>query len=126
MSSVPRRSERLQVRVEARAGRALEHALEIGLHLCGVTPGFRRPITCSHQYVGCSSRGDSWRTCWRFNCESSASGSSMSGGSASGCWMPVNSGDRTPTIVTSDVVDADDPADDVRIAPEARVPVRGS
>src|SRR5262245_66382136 len=54
-------------------------------------------MTCSHQYVGCGSRGEPGAV---FNWESSASGKEMSDSSATGCCTPVNSGDSTPTTVT--------------------------
>ena len=61
-------------------------------------------MTSSHQYVGWLSRGGcagpGGGATLDCSCVSSASGSEMSGGVATGCCMPVNCGGRTPTIVT--------------------------
>ncbi len=56
-------------------------------------------MTCSHQYVGWLKRGGPVLGPV-LNCASSESGTEMSGGLATGCWMPMNVGEITPTIVT--------------------------
>src|SRR5262245_60351996 len=64
-----------------------------------VTPGLSRPTTYSHQNVG-RVMSDCGALSPALNSGSSASGSDTSGGSATGCSTPVNSGGSTPTIVT--------------------------
>src|SRR5438445_12621718 len=70
-----------------------------------VAPGFSRPMTSSHQNVGrVTSDGGVVRP--GLSCCSSAIGSDTSGGSATVCVTPVNSGGSTPTIVTGTLLTA--------------------
>ena len=96
--------ERRQIRVEARrAPCAGTQPSRLACTCAAVTPGFTRPMTCSHQYVGRASSGNVGSPGGVGKLESCGIERERHGDvrpSRTACCTSTNSGEMTPTIVT--------------------------